>query len=580
MRTQCLLLAVLGLALSTPLADAESSGWLDHQARMGRFHGVSVLAVPGAPRDVVAHGHADVAGSLAHGADVAYGLGSIAKPLTALAVMQLVEADLVGLDDAIGRHLPRLAGKPAAGVTIAQLLSHSGGVPSVMRANQGLDAAAFMAAMDQPMTRDALLAEFVDAPLLFEPGSRYGYSNSGYILLAMLLEQIDARDWAASVEARVLARAGIRDACFCPRLSGRTSAEGIEVHADGRRPARAIHSDRAPGAGALLATPEAMLDLVDALLAGRVLARPTLERMWEPVVATGQGDAAYGLGWEIQVEGGRRLVGHAGGMPGMVAHLVLDPESGTAAIGVDNLTAPIESLGWNQARIIRQTTLRLAEHLALPDMAPPPALAPAATAAAWRGRWRVEGAGTFTLVPSDGGSLVLQTEGGWSIHSLRQSQRLASAEAQATTTRALAWARGDAAPLRAAMDEAMAAQLDETRLAAMFASIAAPFGPLEDAWVFAADAAVHRMRFRFATAAIDIAFLLDDQGRIAGLRLDGRETEPAPTQARLWPLADGRLLLDRDAMALPDQAWQVQALPDGRRALIIDAGADLRALPD
>ena len=568
---------VLALSLAAPVAAAS---WLADQARMDRFHGVLVQSVAGGGRVVHAYGHADLAGRTANGARVVYPLGSIGKPLTALTIMQLVEQGRLQLEAPLDTYLQVAAGTPAGAVTLEQLLSHSAGVPSIMQSGQGLPFVPVLAALDQPMDRKALLAEFIDAPLLFEPGSRYRYSNSGYVLLALVIEAVDGRTWSEAVRERVLNRAGVVDACVCARLPGRIHAQAIEGFGAAAAPAVLLHPDRALGAGALISTPLAMLDLIDAVLAGRVVDRASLEQMWRPRVPTGRDDHHYGLGWEIVHHQGRRLIAHAGGVPGAVANLMFEPDSGIAVIGVANRTFPLMQIGFSQNYVIQLTGTVLTRSLGLESGWQPPELATSFDAAALVGHWRLDDGTQFSVDPGAHGSLNALSGPGASVLNLRQNHRLHGAEAEATEERIRAWARGDLAAFRAAMSAQVAAHLDPASLDGLFRGLETEFGTWQDAWVFAIAQGVHRVRLRFADGAVDLAVIHDDAGVIEGLRMLGNERGTPPREARLWPLAGGRLLLDRFALRQADEVWDVQFEADGRHRLVIDVEASLQAVRD
>lgn len=135
--------------------------------------------------------------------NTSFRIGSITKGFTAVAILSLVEAAVLALDDTIGEHLPEY---PAvgAGITLHQLLSHTSGLP-----NYTSDAA-LMARRDEPITPAELLATFWAKPLEFEPGTQYRYSNSGYAVLGAVIERVTGLTYAEHLQQAVFAPAGLK----------------------------------------------------------------------------------------------------------------------------------------------------------------------------------------------------------------------------------------------------------------------------------------------------------------------------------------------------------------------------------
>lgn len=150
-------------------------------------------------------GLADVADQRPAGPDSVYAIGSITKSFTALAVLQLVEQDRLGLDDPVAKLLPEYTG-PATRVTLRQLLTHTAGVPSYTGDIPGL----YPRLERNAWARPELVATFSALPLLFEPGTRWSYSNSGYYLLGLIVEKTTGLDYYEYLAKHVLAPLGLR----------------------------------------------------------------------------------------------------------------------------------------------------------------------------------------------------------------------------------------------------------------------------------------------------------------------------------------------------------------------------------
>jgi D-alanyl-D-alanine carboxypeptidase len=149
-------------------------------------------------------GLADVDARRAVGADSVYGIGSITKSFTAHAILTLVCAGRLKLDDTVVSILPDYTG-PGARVTIAQLLTHTSGIPNYVNEIPGLQPRL----RRSEMQRAELLAAFEPLALQFEPGSRWSYSNSGYYLLGLIVERVSGKSYYDYLRDDVLKPLGI-----------------------------------------------------------------------------------------------------------------------------------------------------------------------------------------------------------------------------------------------------------------------------------------------------------------------------------------------------------------------------------
>ena len=124
-------------------------------------------------------------------------LGSLTKPFTATAVLQLVAAGKLGLDDPICNHLKSC---PATwrDVKVSELLNHTSGIPDYMQL------ASFWNDFLMLKTREQMVASFSSAPLQFPPGSRFSYSNSGYYLLGLIIENVTGQRYEDVLRKNIL----------------------------------------------------------------------------------------------------------------------------------------------------------------------------------------------------------------------------------------------------------------------------------------------------------------------------------------------------------------------------------------
>ncbi|HJR53171.1 MAG TPA: serine hydrolase domain-containing protein [Gemmatimonadota bacterium] len=286
--------------------------------------------------------------------------GSITKTLTAIAIMQLRDRGLLSLDDPVTRWVSELRavsdpyGSPDA-ITIRMLLSHTAGFQNpTWPWDEGEPWEPF-----EPTEWEQLVAMMPYQRLLFEPGSRYSYSNPGFIYLARVIEEITGDPWEAYVQKNVFAPLGISRSYFgvTPWYLAEHRSHNYELRPDGGRLVAVDEgTDFDPGITIPNGGWNAPLDDVARYLAfltgpapdeeterrwDLVLARETLQKMWEPVIqvaedGTGTAWSDVGLSFFLNRRSGRLVVGHTGSQANFRAFLAFDPAQRTAYAMVFN----------------------------------------------------------------------------------------------------------------------------------------------------------------------------------------------------------------------------------------------------
>jgi len=270
------------------------------------FAGAITVARDARIRLARGYGAADAAGRRAMTPATVIDIGSVSKQFTAAAIMHLAEQGRLTPADSIARFLPGVP-PDKAGITIHQLLTHSAGLPG--------DAAA----VREARTKAAAVAAALALPLATPPGTGYRYSNSGYVLLAAIIEAASGESYAA-VLARLWRKAGLRATGWAMvGRAGVTIAEGRNLAGSGPTPDPAHWLGDGPnwgrrGPGALLSTSRDLIRWTAALRRGRVLAPATLRTMLRPHVREpGALPSFYGYGWTIsRLPEGRCRIWHDG----------------------------------------------------------------------------------------------------------------------------------------------------------------------------------------------------------------------------------------------------------------------------
>jgi CubicO group peptidase (beta-lactamase class C family) len=315
------------------------------------------------------HGYAD----RDHGLDITpqtiYHYGSITKTLTAIAIMQLRDRGRLTLDDHITSYLPELrqVHDPFGSmdvITLRMLMSHSAGFQNpTWPYKQGKPWEPF-----EPTTWNQLVAMMPYQEVAFEPGSRYSYSNPGFIYLARVIEQLSGDPWEVYVQKNIFNPLGLTRSYFggtpyylaADRSHNYTrlkDASGKEVVADNG-------TDFDPGITIPNGGWNAPLgDLVKYLafltnathgdpatqrLYDAVLKHSTLTEMWQPLYKTEQDGSevdedSMGLSFFSVRRGHTTFVGHTGSQAGFRAFLFINPNTGAAVVAAFNTDSDLPS---------------------------------------------------------------------------------------------------------------------------------------------------------------------------------------------------------------------------------------------
>jgi CubicO group peptidase (beta-lactamase class C family) len=320
---------------------------LDTLARAHRVPGAQLVVDTGSELVAVHTGIADIGTGTPFTADTAVPLGSLTKPFTAALVLLLADDGDLDLDDPVADHLPELRDVPD--VTVRQLLSHTGGLPT----GPDSDTAA-------RTTAPHYLSSVCTAQdLLFTPGTDFSYSNAGYVAAGRLIETVTGMPWHEAMKALLLEPLGITPA-FLGMATGRPAASGHGLNLATQR-TRPVQQNLAPleaPAGALLSS-AADLGVLGRALIGQSVCLPSAVvkhmRSAEPAALGGALADGWGLGLALFRQGERVWCGHDGNAQGTSCHLRFEPDSGVVVAFTGNAgtaTALWRDLADDLARVV------------------------------------------------------------------------------------------------------------------------------------------------------------------------------------------------------------------------------------
>ncbi|GLC23782.1 serine hydrolase domain-containing protein [Roseisolibacter agri] len=249
------------------------------------FPSVSIAVTRGGrPLLERAWGVADVATGRKAEPTTTYNIGSMAKQFTAALVLKLVERGRLSLTDPVGRHLKGLPPEWNA-ITIEQLLNHTSGLARDF-------------ATGRPETDvvpgDSLVAMAARDTLVTKPGTTFAYSNTGYMLLGVLVEKVHGRPYGVVLRDEIARPLGLTSLGWCESVARNRAATGYLRSSDGRAaPRGATHASQDIGASAICATASDIATWNQALHGGRVLSAASYAAMTTP---RGAATGRYGFG--------------------------------------------------------------------------------------------------------------------------------------------------------------------------------------------------------------------------------------------------------------------------------------------
>jgi len=308
-------------------------------------------------------GTQDRAGGVRVDSQTIFHWGSITKSLTAISIMQLRDRGKLSLDDKIVKWVPELRTMHDPygmmdSITLRMILSHTAGFQNgTWPYRKGRPWEPF-----EPTTWNQLVAMMPYQQLEFRPGSRYGYSNPGFIYLARVVEQVSGDPWEDYVQKNIFAPLELRRSYFRSTpyylASHRSHNYYVECDSAGRERIVDNGADFDPGItspnGAWNAPVGDLVQyaafLTNAMLPGMsrerydvVLSRTSLDEMWKPGKSMSQGyesspDQWMGLSFFVLDRGGTRILGHTGSQAGFRSFYFFNPTTKTAVIAVFNTT--------------------------------------------------------------------------------------------------------------------------------------------------------------------------------------------------------------------------------------------------
>lgn len=298
---------ITGTAYGQPL-NKKLDSLMEYYYKDQNFNGVVFAAKNGEVLLNRGYGYKDIEHKTKNDEHTIFQIGSNTKQFTAEVILQLAMRQKLSLNDPITKFFP---GYPNGGkITVENLLTHTSGIydyttDSVWRQK-----------VAEPKTKEQMMALFRDKPLDFEPGSKFDYSNSNYMLLGYIIEQVTGKKYEQVAREQILLPCGMTHSGFdFANLKDKNKATGYYgIDGEDFVAAPITDSSQSAAAGALYSTTGDMNKWHKALQAYKLLPKEWQEKAYHPF------KDKYAYGWFIDSLNGRRAIKHSGGIPGFISY--------------------------------------------------------------------------------------------------------------------------------------------------------------------------------------------------------------------------------------------------------------------
>jgi CubicO group peptidase (beta-lactamase class C family) len=290
-------------------------------AEKDRFSGVVLIAEKGKIKYEKAFGYREFADKIPLQTTDIFELASVSKQFTAMTIMMLKEKGLLQYDDPVEKYL----NIPYKGITIRHLLTHTSGLPDYQDIMDKYWDKSKVAGNEEILT---YLNKYAP-PKLAEPGTKYAYSNTGYVLLASIAEKISGKDFVEFITTEIFHKLDMKHTAI------RTLAEKAAInnfaigHVFVKERNEFIRADSFPssnytiwlgnrkGPGRISSTAEDLLKWDRALYANKLVSQQTLNEAFTPMKLSDGNLTTYGFGWVIiSNDPSGKIVWHNGDNPG------------------------------------------------------------------------------------------------------------------------------------------------------------------------------------------------------------------------------------------------------------------------
>jgi CubicO group peptidase (beta-lactamase class C family) len=317
----------IGACASFAQSDADKINELvTAYARSYKFNGTVLVVNKGQVVFSRGYGFKNAKDTTYNDVNTVFQLGSVTKQFTAAIILLLQEQKKLSVQDKLSKYFP--AFPQGDKITIEHLLTHTSGIYNYTNDKTFMNSGA-----TKPATQDKMLALFKDKPLDFEPGSKWSYSNSGYILLGYIIEKVTGKPYEKVVKEKIFKPLNMTHSGFdFTHLNNPNKATGYTSYTEKLKlVGGVVDSSVSYAAGAIYSTVNDMWEWHKGLMKNTIIKAASLEKAYTPYKNN------YGYGWGIDSLWGKRVAAHGGGIFGFNTNFARVPADDVCIVLLCNM---------------------------------------------------------------------------------------------------------------------------------------------------------------------------------------------------------------------------------------------------
>ncbi|RZS93812.1 serine hydrolase domain-containing protein [Aquimarina brevivitae] len=531
---------------------AAIENYLDRAHQLNRFSGAVLVQKGEQVLLKKAYGIAKLDQQINNTVATKFNIGSITKQFTATAILKLYQDGKLELHHPINTYLGKFASNRWRKVTVHHLLSHQSGIPSILQSGQGLDE---YWPRETSISWDEQIAYFKDLKLINTPGEEYMYNNTGYILLALIIEQVTQIPYHQFMEEYVFK---------ANKLYATTVSKKGDLIADNHFCYDPTEMEKAPeyhyswyrGAGGNYATVEDLNKWYSIIHHGNFLNQENKERLFKVYARN------YGYGWVITQRNHQKLVYHDGTDFGSTSFFLTVPQEDLRIIILTNQTHKelellgesedwVQQIGYDLLDIVNGEKIK-----ALPKLAKSNT-----TYSVFNGSYAFEDGTVVSIVTKDSIAKLIHKKANLSLYRFKFYQSV-GVENDEIATRAIkaseALSKRKYWKFAKYCDGEMKTVAYTGLLSIGFNQITKPIGDIKQAIVYDIKENVATARFYGTLGNVDFEIIFDKDKKIQGVFDTGYSDYLPPQTIELKQISGQRLFIDGFAIGENDAILELE----------------------
>ncbi|BAH05347.1 serine hydrolase [Clostridium kluyveri] len=295
------------------------------------FHGSVLVAQNGSIILNKGYGKSDFEQNIKNTQDTIFPIGSMTKQFTAMAIMQLVEKGLINIDDVISKYIPDFPNGNI--ITIQELLTHSSGIVNCTNLPEF-----WSMSIDSFNDINNVINLFKNKPLEFQPGSKFSYSNSGYILLGYIVEKVSGINYIDYLEKNIFHPLNMKNTRVGYNgMKKMYTSTGYSGYLDVFPVSDMMTINGTYGAGNLCSTTGDLYKWDRALYTDKLIKQSTLKDIFSNHIQITSSGIYYGYGWMLSKENYGKKIYHGGNTLGFTSNIARYPNRNLTIIILTNV---------------------------------------------------------------------------------------------------------------------------------------------------------------------------------------------------------------------------------------------------